>query len=152
MDLSNPYNILGVTDRSINCHVTQSVMHYLVILYRKSIGFFVYAWSLKKWISVTTVSENIMVDWTCYTLLFVVGVFFFFFFLFFFFWFCFLVFFDRWFFWGVHFCFDFWGGLYCFNFLFLHCVGFFFVFFLFLLLLLFFVFFWEGVALSVFML
>ena len=110
-----------------------------VILYRKSIGFFVYAWSLKKWISVTTVSENIMVDWTCYTLLFVVGVFFFFFFLFFFFWFCFLVFFDRWFFWGVHFCFDFWGGLYCFNFLFLHCVGFFFVFFsVFIIIIIFF--------------
>jgi predicted permease len=43
----------------------------------------VYAWSLKKWISVITVSENIMVDWNCYILLFVF-VFFCFFLLFFF--------------------------------------------------------------------
>ena len=100
-----------------------------VILHRKSIGFFVYAWSLKKWISVITVSENIMVDWNCYTLLFAVG-FFLFLFLLFLFWFCFVICFI----WGVHFLLYFWGGLYCFNFLSftLYC---FFVFLLLFLLL-----------------
>ena len=81
-----------------------------------------YTWSLKKWISETTVSENVMVDWNCYTLLFVVGFFSFSFFLLFFFsggggGFGFFVFFWQVIFLEGAFLFWFWGGLFCFNFL-----------------------------------